>query len=148
MFHFSASVRRVEYITGGDTAYQGVSAVINGKVIDRLVQTTEYTVIVTKEQFDMTKATVVALLTGKRLPCGPDRQGCTGASHAYSWTVPATIDCPLQVIRQAEMTQEVGSAILMDAPAQIVLEIADYSPTAIGTCPGSWLKMTEPRIVG
>ena len=37
VFPFSASVRGVEYIAGGDTACQGVSAVVNGQVIDRLV---------------------------------------------------------------------------------------------------------------
>ena len=92
VFHFSASVRGVEYITGGDTACQGVSAVINGEVIDQLVQTAKYTVTVTKEQFEMTKAAVTALSTGERLPCGPSSRGCTGASHAYSWTVTTTMD--------------------------------------------------------
>ena len=33
VFHSSASVRGVEYISGGDTACQGVSAVINGEMI-------------------------------------------------------------------------------------------------------------------
>ena len=65
VFHFSASVRGVEYIAGGDTACQGVSAVINGQVIDRLVQTAEYAVRVTKEQFEMTKTAVVAMSTGE-----------------------------------------------------------------------------------
>ena len=46
MFHFSANVQGVEYITSGDTACQGVSAVINGQVIDRLMQTAEYRVAV------------------------------------------------------------------------------------------------------
>ena len=71
VFHFSASVRGVEYIAGGNTACQGVSAVINGQLIDRLVQTAEYTVTVTREQFEMTKAIVTALSTGERLPCAP-----------------------------------------------------------------------------
>ena len=57
------------------------------------------------------------------------------------------MDCPVQVIRRAEMVQEVGSAILVDVPAQIVLEATSTTPTAIGTCPGGWLKTTEPRIV-
>merc|ERR1711891_72947 len=61
VFHFLASVRGVEYIAGGDTVCQGVSAVINGQVIDRLVQTAEYTLRVTKERFEMTKKTVVAM---------------------------------------------------------------------------------------
>ena len=69
MFHFSASVHGVEYIVGGETACQGVSAVISGEVIDQLIQTAEYEVIVTKEQFEMTKSTVTALLTGEQLPC-------------------------------------------------------------------------------
>ena len=30
VFHFSASIQGMEYITGGDTACQGVSAVVNG----------------------------------------------------------------------------------------------------------------------
>ena len=32
VFHFSANVRGIEYIMGGDTACQGMSAVINGRV--------------------------------------------------------------------------------------------------------------------
>ena len=147
VFHFSASVRGVEYIAGGDTTCQGVSAVIDGQVIDRLVQTAEYTVRVTKEQFEMTKAAVVAMSTGERLPCTPNSRGCAGASHAYSWTVPKTMDCPLQIIRRAKMTQESGSPILVDESAQIVLEITSSVPTAVGTCPGEWLKTTEPRIL-
>ena len=91
MFYFSVRVRGVEYIASGDTACQGVSAVINGQMIDRLVQTAEYTVKVTKEQFEMTKAVVTALSTGERLPCAPSSRGCAGASHAYSWTVPNTM---------------------------------------------------------
>ena len=95
----------------------------------------------------MTKSTVTALSTGERLPCEPSSRGCAGASHAYSWTVPATMDCPLQVIRQAEMVREAGSAILVDNPAQIVLEVTGTTPTPVGTCPGGWLTTTEPRIV-
>ena len=95
----------------------------------------------------MTKAAVVAMSTGERLPCTPNSRGCAGASHAYSWTVPKTMDCPLQIIRRAKMTQESGSAILVDESAQIVLEITSSVPTAVGTCPGEWLKTTEPRIL-
>ena len=147
VFHFSASVRGVEYIAGGDTACQGVSAVVNGQVIDRLVQSAEYTVRVTKEQFEMTKKAVVAMSTGENLPCVPSSRGCAGASHTYSWTVPQTMDCPLQIIRRATMTQESGSAILVDESAQVVLEITSSVPAEVGTCPGQWLKTTEPRIL-
>ena len=147
VFHFSASVRGVEYIAGGDTACQGVSAVVNGQVIDRLVQSAEYTLRVTKERFEMTQKTVVAMSTGEELPCVPNSRGCTGASHTYSWTAPQSMDCPLQVIRQITMTQESGSAILVDESAQIVLEITSSVPTEVGTCPGRWLKTTEPRIL-
>ena len=147
MFHFLASVHGVEYIAGGDTVCQGVSAVINGQVIDRLVQTAEYAVRVTKEQFEMTKTAVVAMSTGEQLPCAPSSRGCAGASHAYSWTVPKTMDCPLQIIRRATMTQESRSTILVDESAQIVLEITSSGPTEVGTCPGRWLKTTEPRIL-
>ena len=45
------------------------------------------------------------------------------------------------------MAQEAGSAILVDTPAQIVLEVTSTTTTAVGTCPGGWLTMTEPRIV-
>ena len=45
------------------------------------------------------------------------------------------------------MTQESGSAILVDKSAQIVLEITSSVPTEVGTCPGQWLKTTEPRIL-
>ena len=79
---------------------------VNGQVIDRLVPMAEYAVRVTKEQFEMTKAAVVALSTGENLPCIPSSRGCAGASHAYSWTVPKTMDCPLQIIRRATMIQE------------------------------------------
>ena len=102
---------------------------INGQVIDRLVQTAEYTGQVTKEQFEMTKAVVIAVSTGERLPCAPSSRGCASASHAYSWTVPNTMDCPLQIIRRAEMTQESGSTILVDESAKIVLEITSSVPT-------------------
>ena len=57
------------------------------------------------------------------------------------------MDCPLQLIRQTTMTQESGSAILVDESAQIVLEITSSVPTEVGTCPGQWLKTTEPRIL-
>ena len=45
------------------------------------------------------------------------------------------------------MIQELGSAILVDEPAQIVMEITGNAPTEVGTCPGRWLKTTEPRIM-
>ena len=35
----------------------------------------------------------------------------------------------------------------MDELAQIVLEITSSVPTEVGTCPGDWLKTTEPRIM-
>ena len=116
-------------------------------MIDRLVQTAEYTVRVTKERFEMTKKAVVAMSTGEELPCVPSSRGCTGASHTYSWTVPQTMDCPLQLIRQTTMNQESGCAILVDESAQIVLEITSSVPTEVGTCPGQWLKTTEPQIL-
>ena len=47
----------------------GVSAVINGDVINRLLQTAEYEVSVTKELFEMTKSTVTTLSTVERLLC-------------------------------------------------------------------------------
>ena len=84
----------------------------------------------------MTKKAVIAMSTGEELPCIPSSRGCTGASHTYSWTIPQTMDCPLQLIRQTTMTQESGSAILVDESAQIVLEITSSVPTEIGTCPG------------
>ena len=37
VFHFSANVQGVEYITDGDTACQGVSAVVNGLMINRRI---------------------------------------------------------------------------------------------------------------
>ena len=55
-------MRGVEYIVG-------VSAVINGDVINRLLQTAEYEVSVTKELFEMTKSTVTTLSTVERLLC-------------------------------------------------------------------------------
>ena len=112
MFHFSAGICGVEYITGGDTACQGMSVVINGQMIDRLVQTAKYQVMVTKEQFEITKMAVTALSTGENLQCTPTSRGCTGARH--TWMVPMTMDCPLQMIRSATMTQEVGSTLLVD----------------------------------
>ena len=45
------------------------------------------------------------------------------------------------------MNQESGSAILVDESAQIVLEVTNSVPTDVGTCPGNWLKTTEPRIM-
>ena len=65
VFHFSANVQGVEYIADGDTACQGVSAVVNGQMIDRLVQTAEYQVTVTKEQFELTQKTATAVSTGE-----------------------------------------------------------------------------------
>ena len=57
------------------------------------------------------------------------------------------MDCPLQIKRHAEMTQKIGSAILVDESAQIILEITSSVPTNVGTYPGNWLKTTEPRIM-
>ena len=81
VFHFSANVQGVEYISGGDTACQGVSAVINGQVIDRLVQTAEYKVVVNKERFELTRLTATAMSTGEVLKCAPMDRGCTGVLH-------------------------------------------------------------------
>ena len=102
MFHFSASVCGVEYIAGGDTAGQSVS-VVNGEMINRLVQTAEYEVTVTTERFKLSTSSVKALSTGERLQRSPTSRGCAGACHVYSWMVPATMDCPLQLIRTAMM---------------------------------------------
>ena len=71
VFHFSANIQGVEYISDGDTSCQGVSAVINGQVIDRLIQTAEYKLIVTKERFELTRRTVTAMSTGELLSCPP-----------------------------------------------------------------------------
>ena len=114
------------------------------QVIDRLVQTTEYEVSITKEQFEMTKSMVTALSTGEQLPYKAASRGCTGACHTCSWTVPETMDCPLQVIHRAKMTQETGSAILVDLPAQIIVEVADKTPQTFSSCPGAWHTTTEP----
>merc|ERR1711989_177520 len=92
------------------TSCQGVSAVINGQVIDRLIQT------------------AAAVSTGELLSCPPMDRGCTGALHTYSWTIPTSMDCPLQVIRKTTLAQAAGSALLVDLPAEIVLELAGTSP--------------------
>ena len=107
----------------------------------------EYEVSVTKERFEMTKSAVTGLWTGERLPCDATSRGCAGARHAYSWTVPETMDCPLQVILYARMTRDTGSAILIDLPAQVVVEVTSQTPQTFGTCPGSWYTTTETQIV-
>ena len=56
------------------------------------------------------------------------------------------MDCPLQVIRRATLAQAAGSALLVDLPAEIVLELAGTSPHQYGACPGDWYATTEPRI--
>ena len=71
IFHFSVNVCGVEYISGGNIACQGMSAVIDGKVIDRLVQTTEYKVMVTTEHFKLSTSVVTALSTREKLQCSP-----------------------------------------------------------------------------
>ena len=146
VFHFSANIQGVEYISDGDTSCQGVSAVVNGQVIDRLIQTAEYKLVVTKERFELTKQTVTAMSTGELLSCPPMDRGCTGALHTYSWTIPTSMDCPLQVIRKATLAQAAGSALLVDLPAEIVLELAGTSPRQYGACTGDWYATTEPRI--
>ena len=45
--------------------------VINGEMIDRLVQTTEYEVTVSAEQFELTKMAVMAISTREQLQCSP-----------------------------------------------------------------------------
>ena len=45
------------------------------------------------------------------------------------------------------MTQETGSAILVDLLAQIIVEVADKTPQTFGSFPGAWHTTTEPRIV-
>ena len=50
------------------------------------------------------------------------------------------------MIRHATMTQEAGSALLVDLPAELVLEVASQSPRQYGTCLGEWYATTEPRI--
>ena len=45
------------------------------------------------------------------------------------------------------MTRETGSAILVDLPAQVVVEVASQTPQTFGTCLGSWHTTTKPRIV-
>ena len=94
VFHFSASVQGVEYITGGDTACQGVSAVFNGQMIDRLVQTAEYQVMVTKEQFELTQKVATAMSMGECLKCAPWIEGVqepatpTAGPCPRQWTAP------------------------------------------------------------
>ena len=48
-WHFTAAVQGLEYVDGGNSMCQGVSMVIDGCRIDRLVQTAEYNIIVTEE---------------------------------------------------------------------------------------------------
>ena len=110
------------------------------------MQTAEYQMTVTKEQFEVTKTTVTAMSTGENLQCTSTNLGCTGARHTYSWTIPTTMDCPLQVIRGATMMQESGSALLVDLPAEVVVEVIDKSLSAYGSCPGDWYATSEPRI--
>ena len=105
IFHFSANVRGVKYISGGDTVCQGVSAVINSEVIDWLVQVAKYEVTVTTEHFELSTTSVTALSMGEQLLCSQSSRGCAGAHHTYNWTMPATIYCPLQVIRSTVMSR-------------------------------------------
>ena len=44
------------------------------------------------------------------------------------------------------MNQEAGSALLVDLPAELVLELASQAPHQYGKCPGDWYTTTEPRI--
>ena len=95
-----------------------MSAVINGEVIDQLVQTAEYEVTVTAEHFKLSATTVTTLSTGEQLPCSPTSKGCVGACHAYSCTIAAMMDCPLQVIPSTVATCREGSMVLVDELAQ------------------------------
>ena len=81
MFHFPVSVQGVEYVSGGDTSCQGVSAVINKQVIDQLVQTTKYIVMITTEEFKLTKYTVATTSTGESLQCSPESWCCSGVQQ-------------------------------------------------------------------
>ena len=108
VFHFSANVRGVEYIPIGDTACQGMSVVINGKMSHWLVQTTENEVTVTTEHFELSTLSMTTLSTDEQLLCSPTSQGCRGACHAYSWIVPVTMDCPLQAIWSTVMCPQDG----------------------------------------
>ena len=44
------------------------------------------------------------------------------------------------------MTQESGSILLVDLPAEVVVEVADRSPRNYGSCPGDCNATTEPRV--
>ena len=142
IFHFSASVRGIEYITGGDRAFQGVSAVINGEVIDQLVQTAKYEVSVMKDQFELSATTVYALSTRERLECTPENRG-----YAYSWRIPVSMDCLLQIIWSTHMSRYGGSGLLVDELAQVVVKLTIQPPQPRGKCPGVRQVTIEPRIM-
>ena len=145
-WHFTAAVRGLEYVDDGDTTCQGVTAMIDGRRIDRLVQTAEYTVAVTEERFELTANTADALSTGEHLECKPDEQGCVGVQHTYCWVVPDSFSCPLQVIKSVGFTQRAGR-MRINPTEQLVVELGPQGPTKQGSCPGLWFTTQEPRLV-
>ena len=146
VWHFTAAVRGLEYVEGGDTACQGVTAVVDGQRIDRLVQTAEYSIVVIEETFELTRTTAMALATGERLKCPPRDRGCVGAQHTYSWTMPKMFECPLELIKTAGFTQRDGQIFINQAD-QTVIELSEAAPTKRGECPGVWRDTQEPRLV-
>ena len=67
-------------VEGGDETCQGITTMVDGKTISRLVEIRNYLVEVQPETFLATDTAIDATTTGETLPCRPANLGCRGGS--------------------------------------------------------------------
>ena len=126
-----------EYLQNGDTTCKGVTRVIRGRVIKRLIQHAEDFITLQEEKFEMSATSVLASFSAETLSCTPSDGGCVGSQHTLVWQRPPTFDCPLQVVRTVIMHRQPGSTIYVSKDSMLAIEVKG-EPTHIGTCPGEW----------
>ena len=87
-------------VEGGDETCQGITTMVDGKTISRLVEIRNYLVEVQPENFLAMDTAIDATTTGETLPCCPADLGCRGGEHTFIWYRSSQVSCPFALLRE------------------------------------------------
>ena len=122
---------------------RGQSARFHDKIVDDILQVSQYKVIVQKEKFiiDHEKNQVEVAADHTMLPssCNTETQGCQIADRTFVWQIPES-RCSLEQVRTIPMREENG--YLVDEVHKILLRKGALIPSPRG-CPATSIFATE-----
>lgn len=128
-------------LEGGDESCQGVTTMINGRTVDRVVEVRTYVVELQPETFEATAKVINALMTQETLPCAPADLGCQGPDHTYMWFGSSLTTCPFALLREVEGQLQAGQFY---APDEGLLLKIEANPTPVPTeCDGLEIFATQ-----